>query len=282
MFFYPSYFFSNEEIEVILRRVNNEVAGKDCPVKQMPEIRHTLRKGLVLTPHPNSGEIMTDLLEKIKGEHQDVAKVLQEADLCTDSDIRSLTGAELHQLFPEQKDLSFEIIHKQKSVGQLLREMKDISGDFKDALTDNGVLVDNLPILKEMQTHMKDMQSFLDGHICSLANIQNQPNQESVTNVTTPRDDYCPEGAHGEVMSDSLQKIKEEHQDVAKVLQEADLCSDSDIRSLTSKLRRGIFEMIQNQIISHKCERRLDVSAPCVAHAVLGPVLEQSSTRRAV
>jgi len=44
--------------------VNNEVAGKEgvlrrgrsCgPVKQMPEIRHTLRKGLVLTPHQKSG-----------------------------------------------------------------------------------------------------------------------------------------------------------------------------------------------------------------------------------
>ncbi|KAF3840528.1 hypothetical protein F7725_006390 [Dissostichus mawsoni] len=49
----------NEEIEVILRRVNNEVAGKEGdlrrgPVKQMPEMRHTLRKGLVLTPHQNS------------------------------------------------------------------------------------------------------------------------------------------------------------------------------------------------------------------------------------
>ena len=70
---------------------------------------------------------------------------------------------------------------------------------FSDALTDNGVLVDNLPILKEMQTHTKDMQSFLDGRIYSLeANIQNQPNQESVTNVTKPGDDYCPEGAQGE------------------------------------------------------------------------------------
>ncbi|XP_034072017.1 LOW QUALITY PROTEIN: caspase-8-like [Gymnodraco acuticeps] len=49
----------NEEIEVILRRVNYEVAGKEGvlrrgPVKQMPAIWHTLRKGLVLTPHQNS------------------------------------------------------------------------------------------------------------------------------------------------------------------------------------------------------------------------------------
>ncbi|KAK5859676.1 hypothetical protein PBY51_021211 [Eleginops maclovinus] len=48
----------NEEIEVILRRVNNEVAQKEGSSvpgarKQMPEIRHTLRKRLVLTPHRN-------------------------------------------------------------------------------------------------------------------------------------------------------------------------------------------------------------------------------------
>ncbi|KAK1906840.1 Caspase-8 [Dissostichus eleginoides] len=64
----------NEEIEVILRRVNKEVAEKDavlrcdsecdlkrglssCPrcgeTTQMPAIRHTLRKRLVLTPHRN-------------------------------------------------------------------------------------------------------------------------------------------------------------------------------------------------------------------------------------
>ncbi|KAL3048707.1 hypothetical protein OYC64_007296 [Pagothenia borchgrevinki] len=53
----------NEEIEVILRRVNKEVARKDSvlrcdpesgtscgPTTQMPAIWHTLRKRLVLTP----------------------------------------------------------------------------------------------------------------------------------------------------------------------------------------------------------------------------------------
>ncbi|KAL3048708.1 hypothetical protein OYC64_007297 [Pagothenia borchgrevinki] len=44
----------NEDIEVILRRVNKEVAGKQAvlscgPTTQMPEIRNTLRKRLVLT-----------------------------------------------------------------------------------------------------------------------------------------------------------------------------------------------------------------------------------------
>ncbi|KAK5896355.1 hypothetical protein CgunFtcFv8_009965 [Champsocephalus gunnari] len=48
----------NEEIQVILRRVNKEVARKECVLKggpktQMPEIRHTQRKRLVLTPHLN-------------------------------------------------------------------------------------------------------------------------------------------------------------------------------------------------------------------------------------
>ncbi|KAK5859675.1 hypothetical protein PBY51_021211 [Eleginops maclovinus] len=48
----------NEEIEVILRRVNNEVAQKEGSAvpgarKQTPEIRHTLRKRLVLTLHRN-------------------------------------------------------------------------------------------------------------------------------------------------------------------------------------------------------------------------------------
>ncbi|KAI9522578.1 hypothetical protein NQZ68_034930 [Dissostichus eleginoides] len=188
-----------------------------------------------------SGEVMSDLLEKIKEEHQDVAKVLQEADLCTDSDIRPLTAAELYELFPEKKDLKlrrtiFNIIHKQKSLGQLLREMKDISVDFKDALTDNGVLVDNLSILKDMQTHMKDMQSFLDPHISSLeANIQNQPIQESVTKVTKPRDDNGPEGAHGKLVyhmvvngttfgahDQLMEKVKKEVQDQFDLVQSKD------------------------------------------------------------
>ncbi|KAJ4929249.1 hypothetical protein JOQ06_004860 [Pogonophryne albipinna] len=140
----------------------------------------------------------------------EITKYLQEipipnaqADLRNESDIRSLTGAEsCHQLLPEQKDLSFEMIQKKKSLVQLLKQMKDISADFKDALTDNGVLVDNLSILKDMKTHMKDMQSFLDDHICSLeANIQNQPNQESakpgISHECDEANDNCPEGAHG-------------------------------------------------------------------------------------
>ncbi|KAK9539324.1 hypothetical protein VZT92_004435 [Zoarces viviparus] len=48
----------SEDIHSILVRVNNEVANKEGSVehqavKQMPEIRHTLRKRLVLSPHRN-------------------------------------------------------------------------------------------------------------------------------------------------------------------------------------------------------------------------------------
>ncbi|KAL3052690.1 hypothetical protein OYC64_005261 [Pagothenia borchgrevinki] len=209
---------------------------------------------------------MSDVLEKIKEEHRDVAKVLQEAGLCSDSDIRSLTGAELHQLLPGKKDLKlrrtiFEMIHKQEPVGQLLREIKNVipNEDFKAALTGNGVLVDYLCILKDMQTQVKHIQSFQEGHICFLEeNIQNQPDPESATILKEPLGDP-PQEAHGH-SSDLLEEIRNRDRDAADVLREADLCSDSDIRSLTQeellelfpglknfKLRRRIFEMIQNQ-----------------------------------
>ncbi|XP_033998977.1 uncharacterized protein LOC117492692 [Trematomus bernacchii] len=215
----------------------------------------------------DAGEIMTDLLEKIKGEHQDVAKVLQDAGLRSDSDIRSLTGAELHQLLPGKEDLKlrrtiFEMIHKQKPVGQLLREMKNFipNEDFKAALTGNRVLVDYLCIMKDMQTHVKHIQSFQEAHIRFLEeNIQNQPDPESATILKEPLCDVPPQEAHGH-SSDLLEKIGNRERDAADVLQKADLCSDSDIRSLTRektaravswnkelKLRRRIFEIIQNQ-----------------------------------
>ncbi|KAL3052692.1 hypothetical protein OYC64_005262 [Pagothenia borchgrevinki] len=209
---------------------------------------------------------MTDLLNKIKGVHPDVAKVLQDAGLRSDSDIRSLTGAELHQLFPEKKDLKlrrtiFEMIHKQEPVGQLLREMKNVipNEDFKAVLTGNRVLVDYLCIMKDMHTQVKHIQSFQEGHIRFLEeNIQNQPDPESATNLKEPLGDP-PQEAHGH-SPDLLEEIRNRDRDAAVVLREADLCSDSDIRSLTReellelfpgtknfKLRRRIFEMIQNQ-----------------------------------
>lgn len=57
MFSYTVYCFRSEDITTILHRVNNEVAQKEgCTLKpgaakQMPEIRSTLRKSLVLSPH---------------------------------------------------------------------------------------------------------------------------------------------------------------------------------------------------------------------------------------
>ncbi|KAK1875214.1 Caspase-8, partial [Dissostichus eleginoides] len=77
----------NEEIEVILRRVNNEVAGKEGdlrrgPVKQMPEIRHTLRKGLVLTPHRISDQLeRSQPVKKLKTRDSQDGKALWEKSI---------------------------------------------------------------------------------------------------------------------------------------------------------------------------------------------------------
>ncbi|KAI9522577.1 hypothetical protein NQZ68_034929 [Dissostichus eleginoides] len=204
-----------------------------------------------------SGEVMTDLLTKIKGENQDVAKVLQESGFVSDSDFRSLTGADLYQLIPEQKYLKlrrtiFEMIHKQEPVGQLLREIKNFipSENFRAALTGKGVLVEYLSIMKDMQTHVKHIQSFQEAQIRFLE--ENIQSQEPIGYVP-------PQEAHGD-SSDLLMEIRNQERDAADVLQEADLRSDSEIRSLTReellelfpgpkdfKLRRRIFEIIQNQ-----------------------------------
>lgn len=53
---YVVYCFRGEDITTILHSVNNEVSKKEGnshpgEVKQMPEIRSTLRKSLVLSPH---------------------------------------------------------------------------------------------------------------------------------------------------------------------------------------------------------------------------------------
>ncbi|XP_034060270.1 uncharacterized protein LOC117538556 isoform X2 [Gymnodraco acuticeps] len=193
-------------------------------------------------------EVMTDLLEKIKGEHKDVAKVLQE----------------LLELFPGHKYLKLRrtILEMIQEPGLLLRKMKNFipSEDFKAALTGNGVLVEYLCIMKEMQTHVKHILSFHEAHIRFLEeNLLNQPDPESAPNLKEPLGNIPPQETHGH-SSDLLKEIGNRDSDAADVLREADLCIDSDIRSLTRedllelfpgpkkfKLRREIFEMIHKQ-----------------------------------
>ncbi|XP_044024588.1 uncharacterized protein LOC122862851 isoform X2 [Siniperca chuatsi] len=130
---------------------------------------------------------MSVLLKEIRSTDPEAARVLKEADLHTDSDIQSLTREDLHELFPGPKKLKmrrtiFEIIHKQKPIDVLIRDLKGFipHESFRAALTNSGVLVDYLRILKDMKTQMNCVQSFLDAHIGLLEEFsQNQPAQES-------------------------------------------------------------------------------------------------------
>ncbi|XP_026173763.1 uncharacterized protein LOC113136877 isoform X2 [Mastacembelus armatus] len=114
------------------------------------------------------------------------ALVLAGADLYSDSEIRSLTRQDLNELFPGPRNLKlrrriFAIIHKQKPVNVILRELKEFipHDSFKAAVTNNGVLVEYLPMLKDMKSHLNNVQEFLDAHIELLENtIKNQVDPE--------------------------------------------------------------------------------------------------------
>ncbi|KAK5880076.1 hypothetical protein CesoFtcFv8_023140 [Champsocephalus esox] len=208
-------------------------------------------------------EVMIDLLEKIKGEHKDVAEVLQDAGIRNYSDTLSLT--QLLELFPGHKYLKLRrtILERIQEPGQLLRKMKSLipSEDFKAALTGNGVLVDYLCIMKEMQTHVKHILSFYEAHIRFLEeNLPNQPDPESAPNLKEPLCNIPTQETHAHSLV-LLKEIENRDSDAADVLRKADLRIDSDIRSLTRedllelfpgpkkfKLRRWIFEMIQKPV----------------------------------
>ncbi|XP_031721984.1 uncharacterized protein LOC116393625 isoform X2 [Anarrhichthys ocellatus] len=115
---------------------------------------------------------MSLLLKKIQHIDERAADVLKLAGLYTDSDIEVLTPEELLQLFPAVMDLKlrrtiFHVIHKPREVELVLNKLKGFIPieSFRAALTDNGVLVDYLRILKDMKTQMDNVQGFLDAHI---------------------------------------------------------------------------------------------------------------------
>ncbi|XP_078029850.1 uncharacterized protein LOC117270325 isoform X2 [Epinephelus lanceolatus] len=130
---------------------------------------------------------MSLLLKEIMNLSKRAADVFRRAELNTDKDLRSLTRQDLQDLFPgaEQFKLRraiFDIIHKQKPVEKLLRDVKKFIPDqsLRDALTNNGVLVDYLQILKDMKSQMNNVQSFLDAHIDLLEEYSTkQPDQIS-------------------------------------------------------------------------------------------------------
>ncbi|XP_076613071.1 uncharacterized protein LOC143336685 isoform X3 [Chaetodon auriga] len=208
---------------------------------------------------------MSLLLEKIKRANPQAAKVLQKANLRTDSCIQSLTREDLHDLFPGPENFQlrkhiFEIIQEQKPVDELISKLKaSIQRQPSGAsLTSNGVLFDYLRVQKGMKNQMDTIQGFLNAHIGLLEELCNhQPDQQS------DKDSWIQippvEKASG-VMSLLLEKIKRANPQAAKVLEEANLRTDSCIQSLTREdlrdlfpgpeniqMRKHIFEIIQEQ-----------------------------------
>ncbi|TNN42388.1 hypothetical protein EYF80_047453 [Liparis tanakae] len=109
---------------------------------------------------------------KIKGENRHAASVLEAAGLRTDSEILTLTREDLHELFPGRQAFKlrrtlYDVIHKRPIAEQLLKKLKGFlpRDSFMAALTNNGVLVDYLQILKDTKTQVNSIQSFLDAHI---------------------------------------------------------------------------------------------------------------------
>ncbi|XP_039454901.1 uncharacterized protein LOC116332219 isoform X1 [Oreochromis aureus] len=139
-------------------------------------------------------EIMDGLLKEIRRKDEAAASVLEHAGLRADSDLQSLTLQDLSELFPGVKNVKlirkiFDIIHKQKPIDILIKEFKDFIPHeyFRAALTEHGVLVDYLKMLKEMKTKMNKVQDFLDAHINLLEDFRkSQPSQDQYKALICP------------------------------------------------------------------------------------------------
>ncbi|XP_025754709.1 uncharacterized protein LOC102078051 isoform X30 [Oreochromis niloticus] len=127
---------------------------------------------------------MDGLLKEIRCKDEAAASVLEQAGLRADSDLQLLTLHNLGLLFPGVENVKlrrkiFYIIHKQKPIDVLIEEFKDFipHESLRAALTENGVLVDYLKMLKEMKTQMNN--DFLDRHISLLEDFRkSQPSQD--------------------------------------------------------------------------------------------------------
>ncbi|XP_076729883.1 uncharacterized protein LOC101481016 isoform X3 [Maylandia zebra] len=167
---------------------------------------------------------MDGLLKEIRSKDQAAASVLEQADLRSDSDLQSLTLQDLGLLFPGVKNVKlrrdiFDIIHKQKSIGELIEKSKHFipHDSLRAALTENGVLVDYLKMLKEMKTQMN--KDFLDPHINLLEDFRkSQPSQDQ---------------DKGEIMDILLKEIRRKDEVAANKLEEEGLRADSDLQLLT-------------------------------------------------
>ncbi|XP_039454898.1 serine/arginine repetitive matrix protein 1-like isoform X32 [Oreochromis aureus] len=178
---------------------------------------------------------MDGLLKEIRCEDEAAASVLEQAGLRADSDLQLLTLHNLGLLFPGVQNVKlrrkiFNIIHKQKPIDVLIKEFKDLIPDesLRAALTENGVLVDYLKMLKEMKTQMNN--DFLDRHISLLEDFRkSQPSQDK-----------------GEIMDILLKEIRRKDEAAASVLEQAGLRADSDLQLLTVQEAGELFPGVEN------------------------------------
>ncbi|XP_056436742.1 uncharacterized protein LOC130374154 isoform X3 [Gadus chalcogrammus] len=118
---------------------------------------------------------MAGLLKEIKDLYPDVARELEKAEFRSDDEIRTLTREDLHELLRGPKKLKqrkavYELIHQQKPIGDLLKDLKDVipAESLKAALTENGVLSGYLQIMKDLTSQVGKVQSFLQEHVSLL------------------------------------------------------------------------------------------------------------------
>ncbi|KAJ3583383.1 hypothetical protein NHX12_017493 [Muraenolepis orangiensis] len=106
---------------------------------------------------------MAGLFQRIRDSYPGVAVQLKEANFHSDDDIRTLSREDLHELLPGpgnlgQRKAVYELIHQQP-IRDLLNNVKAFipADTLTAALTENGVLVDYLLILKELTTQVEQI-----------------------------------------------------------------------------------------------------------------------------
>ncbi|XP_039454880.1 cortactin-binding protein 2-like isoform X17 [Oreochromis aureus] len=226
---------------------------------------------------------MDDLLKEIRSKDEAAASVLEIAGLRADSDLRSLTLQELGELLPGAKNFKlrreiFDIIQTQKPIGELIKEFKNFipHESLGTTLTENGILVNYLKMLKEMKNQMQTAQDFLDAHIRLLEDIRKskpsqdqnrgslssshnsqtgdppQTQQDTSTSSsmlpppsTTSTGDH-PQKRKGEIMDVLLKEIRSKDGKAASILEKAGLRADSDLQLLTLQELGELFPGVEN------------------------------------
>lgn len=125
---------------------------------------------------------MAVLLKEIKSLSADAASVLEGAGLQTDQELQTLSREDLNELFSGNEKFKlrrsiFEIIHKQKPVAVLLKELNGLIPPeaLRVSLSSSSLPADYLNILKELNAQVANIQEFIDAHIKFLENLSKNP-----------------------------------------------------------------------------------------------------------